>query len=45
VTCSQTPPDLPPPAPGSEKQIIERFFMNNKEIRQVTEQSSGFIPL
>jgi len=34
VTCAQAPPDLPAPAPGSEKQIIERFFVNNKEVRQ-----------
>ena len=35
VTCAHAPPDLPEPAPGSEKQIIERFFVNNKEVRQV----------
>lgn len=34
VTSQRPPVDLPPPAPGSEKQIIERLFRNNANIRQ-----------
>jgi len=34
VTCARAPADLPAPAPGSEKQIIERFVSNNNLVRQ-----------
>lgn len=34
VTCQKPTQDLPPPSPGSERQIIERLFQRSAAVRQ-----------